>query len=251
MRILLANDDGIQAEGLRTLASVLSKEHEVYIAAPDTERSAVSRSMTLYAPLRATPTTLHGLENVKAYAVSGTPVDCVRLALGNLFPQPDVVISGINRGPNLGTDVLYSGTVGAAHEAALQGCRAAAISTCSFTPAHYETAARMALRVADFLCNSPVRFGTVLNVNVPDLPMESIRGVRMARTGIAAYALEYIERTDPVGRPYYWMPRQRSVAEEAGVTDETLVREGFVALTPLTYDLTDYRCMETMNIEGF
>ena len=115
MKLLLSNDDGVFAAGIRALAHELNKSHELYVAAPDRERSAVSRAMTLSEPLRAQKTHIEGLPNVPAYAISGTPVDCVRLALGNLFPAPDIVVSGINHGPNLGTDTLYSGTVAAAH----------------------------------------------------------------------------------------------------------------------------------------
>ena len=119
MKLLLSNDDGVFAGGIRALAAELSKTHEIMISAPDRERSAVSRAMTLMEPLRAKKVQLQGLQEIPTYSVSGTPVDCIRLALGNLFPAPDMVISGINHGPNLGTDVLYSGTVAAAHEAAL------------------------------------------------------------------------------------------------------------------------------------
>jgi 5'-nucleotidase len=128
MKLLLSNDDGVFASGIRVLAETLSKTHEIYVSAPDAERSGVSRSMTLFEPLRAKPTKIEGLPEIPAYAVSGTPVDCVRLALGNLFPAPDLVVSGINLGPNLGTDVLYSGTVAAAHEAPQLGYQAIAIT---------------------------------------------------------------------------------------------------------------------------
>lgn len=132
MKILLSNDDGIFAPGIHALAEALCQAHEVYVCAPDGERSAVSRSMTLFSPLRARKTQLAGLPDIPAYAVSGTPVDCMRLALGNLFPEPDIVVSGVNMGPNLGTDVLYSGTVAAAHEAALLGYQSIAVSCLSY-----------------------------------------------------------------------------------------------------------------------
>ena len=143
MKILLSNDDGVFAPGLKALANALNKDHELTVSAPDSERSAVSRSMTLFDPLRARETRIEGLPDVPAYAVSGTPVDCVRLALGNLFSEPDIVVSGINMGPNLGTDVLYSGTVAAAHEAALLGYQSIAVSCLSYHGRNIETAARL------------------------------------------------------------------------------------------------------------
>ncbi|MDO4573313.1 MAG: 5'/3'-nucleotidase SurE [Clostridia bacterium] len=246
MKILLSNDDGVHAEGLRVLAEALYGEHTLCVSAPDRERSAVSRSMTLFSPLRARACTLPGLPDVRACAVTGTPVDCVRLGVGNLFGRPDMLLSGINHGGNLGTDTLYSGTVAAAHEAALLGIQAAAISCCSHAPKHLETAAIYARRALRYLSAHPLPVGGLLNVNVPDLPPEEIRGVKLAPVGIEEYALSYVEREDPVGVPYYWAPRGRLTDAAGQDVDVRWVQEGYVVFTPLTYDLTDRASLASM-----
>jgi 5'-nucleotidase len=240
MKLLLSNDDGVFASGIRALAAELSKTHEIMISAPDRERSAVSRAMTLLEPLRAKKAHLEGLPEIPAYAVSGTPVDCVRLALGNLFSAPDLVVSGINHGPNLGTDTLYSGTVAAAHEAALLGYQAIAISGFSYTGEFQETAARVAALAVDYVQKHPLQFGTVLNVNVPALPFEELKGVKATPLFVEQYALTYIEREDPFGRKYYWTPRGCTSCSDGMDVDDRWAREGYVTLTPLTYDLTQY-----------
>lgn len=246
MKLLLSNDDGIYAAGIRALAEGLGREHEVMVSAPDGERSAVSRSMTLFSPLRAVPVKLDGLPNVPAYAVGGTPVDCVRLGIGNLFEKPDAVVSGINIGHNLGTDVLYSGTVGAAHEAALLGYQSIAVSICSFEPKHLETAVYAARWGLAYLQAHPLPFGTLLNINAPDLPLEQVKGVRPARTCVVSYTLSYIERMDPSGKPYYWPPRGRSSNAAGCDCDERWMQDGYISVTPLTYDLTDYTLLDGM-----
>ena len=239
MKLMLSNDDGINAPGIRALAGGLCGEHRLTVVAPDSERSAVSRGMTLSSPLRACPVTLAEAPGASAYAVSGTPVDCVRLGLGNLAEDwPDMVLSGVNHGANLGTDALYSGTVSAAHEAALLGVQAIAMSVCSFHPEHLDTAVEYARRAIRFLQAHPLPFGVVLNVNVPDLPMEQIKGVRFAPVGLVQYKLAFIQGEDPMGTPYYWPPRGRITPEEPGQTDFGLCTQGYVTATPLTYDLT-------------
>ena len=212
MKLLLSNDDGIHAVGIHALAEELSKSHEVYVSAPASQQSAVSRAMTLYDPLRADAVPFAGLPDGRAYAVTGTPVDCVRLGLGNLFADVpfDMVISGINIGPNIGSDTLYSGTVAAAHEAALLGYRSIAMSCCSFTPQHMDTSARIAAQMVDYLAAHPLPFGMLLNVNVPDVPYEELRGIRAVPMCRQEYQLDFIERKDPKGRSYYWPPRHRT-----------------------------------------
>lgn len=247
MKLLISNDDGVFASGIRALATELNKHHEIYVSAPDRERSAVSRAMTLAEPLRAKKTQIEGLPDVPAYAVSGTPVDCVRLALGNLFPAPDIVVSGINHGPNLGTDVLYSGTVAAAHEAALLGYQAIAVSCMSHKAEHIETAARIAAFAVEYVQQHPLSFGTVLNVNVPAVPFEELKGIKVTPLAIEEYALEYIERKDPFGRPYYWTPRGCITCSEGKDVDDRWAREGYVTLTPITYDLTQYSRIQEMD----
>lgn len=249
MRLLLSNDDGVYAPGIRALAEGLASEYEVCVCAPDGERSAVSRSMTLFSPLRATKVQLAELPDIPAYAVSGTPVDCVRLGIGNLFEEPDIVLSGINMGQNLGTDVLYSGTVGAAHEAALLGYQAIAVSLSSFAPKHFETAVYAARWGVDYVRKHPLPYGTVLNINAPDMPLEQILGIRPAKTGIVSYEYKYVERQDPAGRPYYWPPRVRTSDADCCDSDECWLNEGYISVTPLGYDLTDYRLLSDMCAE--
>lgn len=247
MKLLLSNDDGIFADGIRALAQALHQDHEVYVSAPDIERSAVSRSMTLFSPLRARKATISGLDDVAAYAVSGTPVDCVRLALGNLFPGPDMVLSGINMGPNLGTDTLYSGTVAAAHEAALMGYQSIAVSCLSYTGEHLASAAHYAVCAVEYVRAHPLPWGTLLNVNVPALPLGEIKGVKCVPLGVVEYALRYIERNDPMGVPYFWPPRGKVSSSDGQDVDDFWAYEGYVTVTPLTYDLTDrarLRCTE-------
>lgn len=251
MNILLSNDDGVFSEGMRALAGALVKHGTVCVSAPDRERSAVSRSMTLFAPLRARRVTLSGLPDIPAYAVTGTPVDCVRLGIGNLFERPDVVVSGINHGGNLGTDALYSGTVAAAHEAALLGIQAVAVSCCGFHPVHFETAAVYAARAVSYVRAHPLPFGTLLNVNVPDLPAEEIRGLKIAPLCVEEYALAYVVREDPMGVPYYWAPRGRLTDVAGQDVDARWISEGYAVLTPLTYDLTDRTSMAAMRESDF
>ncbi|MBR6040836.1 MAG: 5'/3'-nucleotidase SurE [Clostridia bacterium] len=168
MKILLVNDDGVDAVGIRRLIEALSKEHTVWIVAPDRQRSAASMAMTLNMPLRADPREIDGAEI--AYAVDGTPVDCARLGLGNLVPEkPDLVISGINHGPNLGSDTLYSGTCGCAQQAAILGVQAIAMSLDHRNPTHFETAVAVTKHMIGIAKRHPLPFGMFYNVNVPDL----------------------------------------------------------------------------------
>ncbi len=249
MKLLLSNDDGVFANGIRALAAQLSKSHEIFVSAPDRERSSVSRAMTMNDPLRAYPVVLEGLPDIPVYAVNGTPVDCVRLALGNLFPAPDIVVSGINHGKNLGTDVLYSGTVAAAHEAALLGYQAIAISGLSCEGEHMDTAARIAATAVEYISRNPMQFGMVLNINVPALPFEELKGIKVTQLCVEEYALKYVEREDPFGRKYYWLPCGRNTNSDGMDMDDRWVHEGYVTLTPLTYDLTHHTWLNDMRAQ--
>ena len=251
MKFLLCNDDGYLAEGIGTLAKSLSGDHEVFVAAPNRQRSAASRSMTLFDPLRVERVALPLAPDVPAYSVSGTPVDCVRLALGNLFPKPDIVLSGINHGGNLGTDTLYSGTVAAAHEAALLGHQAIAVSCMGYRPAHLDTAAFVARRAAEYLLAHPLPFGVVLNINVPDLPLNALKGVRTAPLSVVQYALRFEEREDPYGGRYFWAPSGQKLSDPAGQdVDERYVMDGYAVFTTLHYDLTDRQTLGTLAVDG-
>lgn len=235
MKLLFVNDDGIDAPGIRALIDAFSGEHTVYVAAPDGQRSAVSKALTLYTPLRAVPQTIEGA--ACAWAVGGTPVDCVRLGLGNLVPEkPDMVISGINAGPNLGTDTLYSGTCAGAQEAALLGVPAIAMSLDSFKPDSFETAVEVTRRMLAYANAHPLPFGMFYNVNVPDLPLDRIRGYRQTGFAVVRYREVYEARTDPIGRPYYWAPRGRLPGDPDADSDDAWVLKGYVTVTPMGYD---------------
>jgi 5'-nucleotidase len=238
MKILLVNDDGIDAAGIRALMHGLSEKHTVWTVAPDRERSAVSKGMTLNLPLRAVPREIEGV--ALAYAVDGLPVDCVRLGLGNLVPeQPDIVVSGINHGPNLGTDTLYSGTCAAAQEAALSGVQAIAMSVDRRHPVHFGTAVAVTKRMLEIVRRHPLPSGMFYNVNVPDLPTEEIRGYRLANLATVRYNKTYVRCEDPLGRPYYWAPRGRLDCDPNDDTDDAWVRRGFVTVTPMGFHSED------------
>jgi 5''/3''-nucleotidase SurE len=234
MKILLVNDDGIEARGIRELMRGLCEKHTVWVIAPDRQRSAVSKSMTLSAPLRAVPREIPGTE--LAYAVDGMPVDCARLGLGNLVPEmPDLVISGINHGPNLGSDTLYSGTCAAAQEAALLGVPALAMSLDHREPTHFETAFCVTERMIDVCMRHPLPLGMFWNVNVPDVPIPEIKGYQVTGLGLVRYKKEYERREDPLGRPYFWAPRGRIKCDPNDDTDEGWLSRGYVTVTPMGY----------------
>ena len=235
MRILLVNDDGVDAVGIRYLMRALSARHEVYVAAPDRQRSAVSKAMTLSSPLRAVPVAVDAPVKA-AFAVDGMPVDCVRLGIGNLVPEPDLVISGINLGPNLGTDTLYSGTCAGAQEAALYGLQAIAMSLDHREPTHFETAVAVTERMVEIAEKHPLPLGMFWNVNVPDVPLGQIRGYRTAGLAHIRYNREYVRREDPLDRPYYWALRGKLPCDPDEDTDYAWLKKGYVTVTPMGYD---------------
>ena len=241
-RILLSNDDGVHAPGLRALYEVFSRWAEVAVVAPLEERSTTGHSLTLHKPLRMIPISkgFHG--------VSGSPADCVYLGSRKVFGGlPDLVISGINRGANMGQDVYYSGTVSAAREACILGIPAIAVSLdVDFKAAreesklHYGSAARMALEVARRIPELELPRHTLLNLNVPDRALASIRGVRCARQGFRYYSGGILQRKDHRGKDYYWVGGSyRGYRAEPG-SDCDLLEQGYAALTPLKLDSTDY-----------
>lgn len=235
MRILLSNDDGYQAPGIRCLAEVLSEHARVTVVAPERDRSGASNSLTLDNPIRAT-----SAENGFIF-VDGTPTDCVHLAItGLLDEEPDMVVSGINAGGNLGDDVLYSGTVAAAMEGRFLGFPAVAVSLVGSGGGHYATAARVASGLVRSLRNRPVASDTILNVNVPDMPWEDLAGLRVTRLGHRHKAEPVIREEDPRGRPIYWVGPPGAEQDAGEGTDFHAVNHGFVSITPLQVDLTRY-----------
>lgn len=236
MKLLIANDDGVYAAGIAALANSLKTEHQVVICAPAAERSGASHSITFMVPLVAEPVTLAACPDVRAYSIAGTPADCVRLGYSNLEPDIDMVISGINHGSNVGRDVLYSGTVSAAMEAAAQGIPALAVSIDARFPQHLEAAARAAVQAVNLLQKQPLPPGYILNLNVPDLPEKELKGIRTARLGHMADRRPYERRVDPYGRTYYWIPGHKGSPQPQPGTDVALMKAGYITLTPLCID---------------
>lgn len=243
MFALLTNDDGIHAPGLTTLADAMRTVAEVVVVAPDRERSATSHSLTLHSPLRA--------EEIRpgCFAIDGTPTDCVNLGIHGLFKRrPDIVISGINRGANMGDDITYSGTVAAAMEATLMGVPAFAISLAtdrSRSP-DYQAAADFAVELAQSLSQRRLPVDTFLNVNVPHVEADRFTGVRLTRQGKRVYGDLVIENTDPRGRKYYWIGAGDLDFKDVDGTDFHAVHRGAISITPLHLDLTNYRSFDSL-----
>lgn len=242
MRILLSNDDGYFAPGLRSLSDGLQALGEVTVVAPDRNRSGASNSLTLDNPIR------YHLTVEGYFSVTGTPTDCVHLAIHRLMPKPpDIVLAGINSGANLGDDVIYSGTVAAAMEGRHLGYPAIAMSLVGPKCTHYETAAQIAVKLVRQLSTHPLGQNRILNVNVPDLPYEQLAGIKVTRLGHRHRADTIIPAHDPKGRDVYWIgpPAQGDDAGEG--TDFHAVDNGYVSVTPLHVDLTAYSSMNTLN----
>ncbi|MGH7730986.1 MAG: 5'/3'-nucleotidase SurE [Candidatus Eiseniibacteriota bacterium] len=245
MNILVTNDDGIQAPALRVLGDELSALGQVTIVAPDRDQSATSHSLTLHRPLRIHQ---HG---DGAVSIDGTPTDCVLIAFhGLLDTRPDLVISGINHGPNMGEDVFYSGTVAAAIEGSMQGVPAIAASLVTREAADFVEPARFIRRLVEALAGRGLAGHPVLNVNLPHRPWSEVQGVRLTRLGTRVYSDTLIEKVDPRGRAYYWIGGQDPVWESHEGTDFHAVEHGHISVTPLSLDLTDYRAMGDMEQWG-
>jgi 5'-nucleotidase len=241
MKILVSNDDGYQSIGLLALVEALGVLGEVEAVAPDRDRSGASNSLTLDLPLRATRLG-NGITRV-----DGTPTDCVHLALtGLLESEPDLVISGINLGPNLGDDILYSGTVAAATEGRFLGLPAIAISIDAHQPVHLETAARVAVLLVQRLQAEPLEHNLILNVNVPDLPYGELKGFAATRLGNRHKAEPVVMSRDPRGRVIYWVGPAGSEQDAGPGTDFHAVRSGYVSITPLHVDLTRHSALESL-----
>ncbi len=241
MRILVSNDDGYAAPGIRVLAEALGRIAEVTVVAPDRDRSGASNSLTLDDPIRAE------VMDDGVIRVQGTPTDCVHLAItGLLEHEPDMVVSGINAGANLGDDVLYSGTVAAAMEGRFLGRPAIAVSVVSPRPRHYETAAEVAVRLVRQVLEDPVPADTILNVNVPDVPLAELRGFEATRLGHRHRSEPVVRDMDPRGRPIYWVGPPGAEQDAGPGTDFHAIRQGRVSITPIQVDLTRYSALETV-----
>lgn len=238
-RILLSNDDGYLAPGLTCLAETLAAVAEITVVAPERDRSGASNSLTLTNPLR-----VHRAANGFIY-VDGTPTDCVHLAITGLMErEPDMVVSGINHGANLGDDVLYSGTVAAAMEGRFLGLPAIAVSLVGTRGAHFATAARVVRDLLERLERDPLPADTILNVNVPDLPYEQLRGIEATRLGHRHKAEPVVRAQDPAGRVIYWVGPPGAAADAGAGTDFHAIEHGIVSVTPLHVDLTRYTALD-------
>lgn len=241
MLILLSNDDGYAAAGLKALAKALGAHVDITVVAPEANRSGASNSLTLDVPLRASRAESGFLK------VNGTPTDCVHLAItGLLDREPDMVFAGINHGANLGDDVIYSGTVAAATEGRFLGLPAVAISLAASNPQHFDTAGQVAVALLQRIRRHPLPPDTILNVNVPDRPWEDLRGFQSCRLGQRHKAEPVVRAKDPRGREIYWVGAAGPEQDAGPGTDFHAIRQGFVSVTPLQIDLTRYDRLETL-----
>jgi 5'-nucleotidase len=243
MHVLISNDDGVDAPGIAVLARHLAALGRVSVVAPDRDRSGASNSLTLDQPIR-----VHELGEGR-FRVAGTPTDCVHLALaGLLADEPDLVVSGINNSANLGDDVLYSGTVAAAMEGRFLGLPAVAVSLVSSDHhgKHFDTGGKAALRIVQRLIDDPLPADTILNVNVPDVPYDEIKGFEVTRLGHRHRSEPCVQQHDPRGRPIWWIGPAGPEQDAGPGTDFDAVRRGFVSVTPITVDLTRYRALENV-----
>lgn len=240
MRILLSNDDGIHAPGIQVLAKALREFADVQVIAPDRNRSGASNSLTLETPLRT-----FNYPNGDIVVQMGTPTDCVWLGVNTLMnPKPDIVVSGINAGPNLGDDVIYSGTVAAAMEGRHLGLPALAVSLDGHQ--HYETAAAVTCSVLKALQHEPLRTGRILNINVPDLPLSELKGIRVTRCGSRHPSDRAIPQLDPRGNTFYWIGPPGDKLDAGPETDFAAIDDGYVSVTALHVDLTAHNAQQVL-----
>jgi 5'-nucleotidase len=244
MKILIVNDDGIHSRGIAALAKALREIGEVFVVAPLTEQSAVGHSITMKIPLR-----VHRYfkgDEFFGYAVEGTPADCVKMGIRNILKEtPDIVISGINNGSNAAINVIYSGTVSAAREAAIMNIPSFAISVDSHNVDDFSYAAEIAKKFARIVTEEGLPSGTLLNINVPNLPKEQIKGIKVTRQSMTRWDDHYEERIDPYGKKYYWLTGDMDEKnDETEEYDHYALKAGYVSVTPIHFDLTDYSAYE-------
>jgi 5'-nucleotidase len=243
MEILLSNDDGIHAEGIKHLQYAARKFGDTVVVAPSEENSAVGHAITVFDPIK-----IHEVDHNGAFygwAVHGTPADSVKLAVGQLMSSPpDLILSGINLGNNTGISILYSGTVSAATEGAILGIPSIAFSLCSYHDPRWDAATEAASRVLDSLDLTALAPGTLLNVNIPNLPISEIRGVRWVKVAHSRWVEEFEERTSPKGARYFWLGGVMKTLDDQSDHDVRAVEDGYISITPLHVDLTHYPSLE-------
>ncbi len=250
MKILITNDDGYRAPGIQALYRALSRDHQVILAAPDREKSAVGHGITLNHPLKYERVALNC--GGSGYAVSGTPADCVKLALFDLFQAapPDLIISGINAGSNTGININYSGTVGAAREGVLNGITAIAVSIQYGDVMDFDGTAAYVASVVDTACNISLPPGVFLNINMPCIPIKETLGVKVTRQADNNLAVKFDRRTNPRGRTYFWYDELRPVRPEDH-TDNDALLANYISITPIQCDMTAYQVIADLENAGF
>ena len=245
MRVLLTNDDGIYSKGIEALYETLSLEHEVTVVAPETEQSAVGHAITWLNPLRVASVQRNG--EFFGYALNGTPADCVKIGIMELMdPPPDVVVSGINAGANVGVNVIYSGTVSAATEATVLGVPGVAVSIDGFKAKDYSGATSFILKILRAVEAEGLPEGVLLNVNVPDIPAREIRGVRITHQGNMRCLEGYDRRVDPRGHVYYWLRNASILQDDNSFADSRALVEKYISVTPIHHDLTHYEFLNSL-----
>jgi 5'-nucleotidase len=246
LKILISNDDGIDSPGIAALANEMKKIGEVTVIAPRTEQSAVGHAITMKIPLRITEYYKNG--DFFGYAIDGTPADCLKIGIRNILKtRPDIVLSGINNGSNTAINIIYSGTVSAAREAAIMDLPAIAISQTSHDAKDFTYSAKIASELTKQVLKRGLPNGTLLNVNVPNLPEEEIAGILMTKQGKSKWDDIYEERIDPYGKKYYWLTGSLMETDVKLETDQFAIKNNYVSITPIHFDLTDYATYESLN----
>lgn len=246
MNILITNDDGIYSEGIITLVEEISKIAKVTVVAPDRERSATAHAITMHKPLRVEQVTMPNSQ-VIGWMVNGTPSDCVKLALEALLDfTPDIVLSGINRGPNLGTDVIYSGTVSAALEATVLGVPSMALSVAGYKNVDFSFSARFAKKLCQQVVEHSFPQDTLLNVNIPMIDEKDVTGVFVTYLGSRRYKNSFDKRVDPRGRVYYWLAGEVIEDENEKNSDVWAIKNNYISVTPIHFDLTKYDIIDNI-----
>lgn len=245
MKILVSNDDGIDSLGIQALVKSLKEIADVTVVAPQNEQSAVGHAITMKIPLRVFNYYKNG--DFFGYAVDGTPADCIKMGIRNIMKEPpDLVISGINHGSNTSINIIYSGTVSAAREAAIMDVPSIAISITNHAAKEFNYASRLAKMLAIKMMNNKLPLGTLLNVNVPDVPEEKIAGIVLTKQGKSKWDDIYEQRQDPYARDYYWLTGSLLDIDTDNDIDQVAIRNNFVSITPIHFDLTDYESFEKM-----
>jgi len=250
MRILISNDDGIDAPGLKALVEVLTPNHEVYVVAPNKERSAMGHALTLHRPLRMEKMSSDYFEGAKAvYSIDGTPTDCIKIALNKILDTlPDLIVSGINHGPNMGADILYSGTVSIAIEGAIYGVKSIAFSLSEYKEKGFEPYAEAVPSVIEFLMQPGIIWApkSIYNVNLPAIPAASMKGIALTSLGSRMYTDAYIARRDPRGRLYYWLSGDLLESDPNPDSDVMKCKGEYISVTPVTFEMTNFEVLKQM-----